>query len=290
MLRGESTPARRGPIDLAMHPLVSVEWLKARLGSPDVLPADCRFSLRDPAAGRRAYKAGHIPGAVFFDLEGDLSAPKGEHGGRHPLPAPEACARTFGERGIGPGITVVAYDDDGSFAARLWWMLRYLGHDDVAVLDGGIGAWRAAGGPVTTEATQRAPRIFTPRPRPEMVVDMATVRGRPSATVLLDARGPERYRGEVEPLDRIPGRIPGAVHAWWEESLDADRRWLPPEAQRERFARLVGDRPAIAACGSGVTACADLLALALAGRWDVPLYAGSYSDWVSYPENPVEKG
>jgi thiosulfate/3-mercaptopyruvate sulfurtransferase len=276
-----------------VEPLVTVDWLMARLGSPEVVPADCRFQLNDPAAGRRAYAAGHIPGAVYFDLEDDLSGPKGAHGGRHPLPEPEVIARKLGAAGIGPGVAVVAYDEDGCFAPRLWWLLRYLGHDHVAVLDGGIGAWKAAGGPLATGAAPaagRPARAFTPRPRPAMVVDMEAVRRRSPETVLLDARAGERYRGEVEPLDRIPGRIPGAVHAWWEEGLDAQRRWLPAPAQRARFEALIGNRPAIAACGSGVTACANLLALAIAGRWDVPLYAGSYSDWVSYPDNPVERG
>jgi len=279
----------RRPIDL--HPLVSSAWLKEHLESPDVAVADCRFRLGNPSAGAAAYRAGHIPGAVHFDLEEDLSAPKGAHGGRHPLPDPAMLAKKLGAAGIGPGVTVVAYDDDGSFASRFWWLLRHLGHDDVAVLDGGISAWQAAGGALTADpSAARAPKTFTPRPRPEMVVDITAVKGRSPATVLLDARGPERYRGEVEPLDRIPGHIPGAVHAWWEQSLDSSKHWLAPEAQRARFEALVGDAPAIAACGSGVTACADLLALALGGRWDVPLYAGSYSDWVSYPENPVEKG
>jgi thiosulfate/3-mercaptopyruvate sulfurtransferase len=273
-----------------VHPLVSVSWLRDHLGRPDLVVADCRFRLSDPQAGAALYAAGHIPGAVYFDLERDLSGPRREHGGRHPLPDPTELAAKLGAAGVGEGVTVVAYDDDGSFAARLWWLLRYLGHDEVAVLDGGLGAWRAAGGPLTSEPPQPTPRVFVPRLRPEMVVDMAAVRNRSPETVLLDARAPERYRGEVEPIDRVPGRIPGAVNAWWEEGLGPDRRWLPPEAQRARLAPLVDDRPAIAACGSGVTACATLLALALAGRWDVPLYAGSYSDWISYPENPVERG
>ncbi len=277
-------------MQLSTQPIVSVQWLRERLGAPDILPADCRFRLGDPAAGAAAYAGGHIPGAAYFSCDADLAGPKAEHGGRHPLPAPEVCAQRFGAAGIGPGVTVVAYDDDGSFASRLWWMLRHLGHDDVCVLDGGLPAWRAAGAPLTSQPPARPARTFTPRPRPEMVVDIAAVKSRPADVVLLDARAGERYRGEVEPLDRVPGRIPGAVHAWWEEGLGPDRRWLPPAAQRERFARIVGDRPAIAACGSGVSACANLLALALAGRWDVPLYVGSYSDWVSYPDNPVDRG
>ena len=272
------------------EPVVPVAWLRERLGSPDVVPADCRFKLSDPGAGAAAYRSGHIPGAAFFDLEQDMAAPKGQHGGRHPLPDPAVFARKLGAAGIGPGVTVVAYDDDGSFASRLWWMLRHFGHDAVAVLDGGLPAWRAAGAPLATEPPTRPARTFTPQPRPEMVVDIHAVKSRAPDVVLLDARGAERYRGEVEPLDRVPGRIPGAVHAWWEDGLGPDRRWLPAAAQRDRFARIVGERPAIAACGSGVSACADLLALALAGRWDVPLYVGSYSDWVSYPDNPVAKG
>lgn len=273
-----------------MDPIVSPEWLTTHLGDLDVAIADCRCTLSDLEAGRRAHAAGHIPGAVYFHLEEDLSSPEAAHGGRHPLPDPDVLARKLGAAGIGPGVSVVAYDDNGSPAPRFWWLLRYLGHDDVAVLNGGLPAWLAAGGELTAEPSHPRPRTFTPHSRSEMTVGMAEVKHRSPRTILLDARAPERYRGEVEPLDPVPGRIPGAINAWWEQGLDTSRAYLPAAAQKERFAKLVGDAPAVVACGSGVTACADLLALAVAGRWDVPLYVGSYSDWLSYPDNPIERG
>lgn len=271
-------------------PLISVPELADLLkaGGADLVVADCRFNLSDPAEGRRLYEQGHLPGAVYFDLDRDLSGPVGEHGGRHPLPDPAVLARTLGERGIGPGTRVVAYDDRSFFAARLWWLLRWLGHEQVAVLDGGYSAWVAAGLPVTQEEPGPVRRTFIPRPRPEMVADMAAVRDRPAGTVLVDARSPERFAGQPDPKDIRPGHIPGAINRFWQEAYDERGFFRPAAEQLARFAGLP-DEQMIHYCGSGVSACVNLLALAAAGREGGRLYVGSYSDWCSYPENPVER-
>lgn len=272
------------------RPLISVERLAAILDRDDVVVADCRFALDDTEAGRRAYKETHIPGAVYFHLDEDLSSPIREHGGRHPLPDPGTLAEKLGKAGIGPGVKVIAYDNAGAFAARLWWLLRWLGHDEVAVLDGGYAAWQAAGLPVTAEVPAPLPRAFRPEIRPEMVVGMEEVRDRARDQVLVDARAPERYAGEVEPLDPVAGHIPGAVNRPWEDSLRPDGRWRSPKEQARRFADLPHPEKQIHYCGSGVTACANLLALEIAGLRGARLYAGSWSDWCSYVENPVETG
>ena len=273
-------------------PLVSVEWLYAHLEDELLRVVDCRFSLQDPQAGRRAYEAGHIPGALFLDLEKDLSAPRRPdcRGGRHPLPAPEALAETLGRLGIGNEHWVVAYDDPptgGMYAPRLWWLLRWLGHERVTVLNGGIRAWREAGYEVSTSPVKHAPTTFHPHPRPEMVVDADFVAHRPSGTVLIDSRAPERYRGEVEPIDPVAGHIPGAINRNWLDGLDATGKFKPAEAQLERFAGLAGQ--IIVYCGSGVSATANVLALDLIGK-PARLYAGSWSDWISDPSRPIATG
>lgn len=273
-------------------PLVGVAWLHEHLNDEQLRIVDCRFSLQDPQAGRQAYAAGHIPGALFLDLEQDLCAPvrPDRRGGRHPLPAPEALAQTLGARGIGNEHLVVAYDDPpagGMYAPHLWWLLRWLGHDRVAVLDGGIKAWKEAGYPVTPSAVEHSPTLFKANPRPEMVVDASFVAHRPAGTVLLDSRAPERYRGEVEPIDPVAGHIPGAINRNWLDSLDAAGKFKPAEAQLKRFEGLEGE--IVAYCGSGVSATVNVLALELIGK-KARLYAGSWSDWVSDPSRPVAKG
>jgi thiosulfate/3-mercaptopyruvate sulfurtransferase len=273
-------------------PLVNVEWLQQHLGAKELRVVDCRFSLQDPRAGRLAYLDRHIPGAIFLDLEADLSAPKrqGGQGGRHPLPAPDDLAKKLGAAGIGNEHFVVAYDEPpagGMFAPRLWWLLRWLGHDQVAVLDGGIKAWIEAGYQVSSLAAQYAPASFKASPRPQMVVDADAVAQRPAGTILIDSRAPERYRGELEPIDPAAGHIPGAINRNWLESLEASGRFKPGAAQAERFAGLDGE--IVAYCGSGVSATANLLALELIGK-PARLYAGSWSDWVSDKNRPIAQG
>lgn len=293
---------KRQPMDLpsllrrtytwAMGPLVDVDWLRRHLHDPELRLVDCRFSLQDPQAGRQAFLAGHIPGAVFLDLEQDLCAPMrpDRKGGRHPLPDPEALATTLGQAGIGNAHHVVAYDappEGGMFAPYLWWLLRWLGHERVSVLDGGITAWKAAGLPLSRRPTPPPPTLFTPKPHPEWVVDAEFVAHRPEGTVLVDSRAPERYRGEAEPLDPVAGHIPGAVNRYWQEALEPSGRFKPAEAQADRFAGLEGEL--VVYCGSGISAAVNVLALQLIGK-PARLYKGSWSDWVSVPGRPVAQG
>lgn len=291
------------PHDLVSSPtaIVTADWLLAHLDNPRVAIADCRFSLMEPDLGRRQYQQSHIPGAVYFDLNANLSGPVQRHGGRHPLPDPDALAQTLAAAGITRGETwVIAYDDSRlGFASRFWWLLRYLGHDRVAVLDGGFSHWQAAGYPVTAAAAPSPPRQagqFVPELRPDLVVDIETVKQRKdqAGVVLVDSREGDRYRGEREPIDPIAGHIPGAVNYPWQGVTDDQGRVLSVEAQRQRWQNLSKTNESntneideveeiIVYCGSGVTACVNLLSLEMAGRGSQSkLYAGSWSDWCSY--------
>ena len=272
--------------------LCCTEWLAAHLGSPDVRIADVRWSLDSPHRGRDAYGAGHIPGAVFLDVALDLSAAPGR-GGRHPWPGPAQVAEVMGRAGIGPGTFVVAYDDQaGAHAARLWYLLRAFGHDGVAVLDGGIPKWQAEGRPLEMAPADPPPAVFDPKVREGWVVGQAEVASRPPGALLLDARAGDRFRGEVEPVDPRAGHIPGAASAPFTGNLTADAVpvFRSPEELRARYAALGADRrEPVVYCGSGVTACHDLLALHLAGL-SGRLYAGSWSEWSADPSLPIETG
>lgn len=275
--------------------LVDVPWLVQNLDDPSVVTVDCRFDLADTRAGPAAYAESHIPGAAYLDLDRDLSSPKQAHGGRHPLPDLDAFCRTLGALGIDDTITVVAYDGPHAAvtpAARLWWMLRFLGHDRVYVLDGGWRAWVAAREPVSQEVPQRATRRFVPHPRPEMAVDVEGVRrivAERGATIV-DSRAPERYRGEVEPIDPVAGHVPGAINLPWTQTVDEQGRLNPRAALVEHFrGRWRAGTAAVVYCGSGVTACANLLAMDETGVAAGVLYPGSWSDWCSYPDNPVAR-
>lgn len=257
---------------------------------------DCRFSLGDTEAGRRAYLAGHVPGAVYAHLDEDLSGPVApKRTGRHPLPDPDAFRRRLEQWGVGDGRQVVAYDDQGgAIAARLWWMLRWLGHDAVAVLDGGWTAWRAAGGAAETDVPRPAPGRLTPRLRPELVASADDVESaRESADQrVLDARALERFRGDVEPIDPVAGHIPGARSFPLTENLESGRFRSAAEI-RERMRRVLGEvspERAIVYCGSGVTACHVLLAAEHAGLGSPRLYAGSWSEWIADGTRPVARG
>lgn len=282
-----------------MKHLVPIQWLLARLHEPDIVIADCRFDLQDPAAGKIAYEQDRIPGAIYFDLEQDLSAPVHQHGGRHPLPDPEQLADKLGRAGIDETIRVVAYDDQGgALAARFWWQLRYLGHERVYVLNGGYRAWKEADYPIETSAPAVVvPKTFVPRPQPEMLADLtevraasASIRSGDDSLALIDARERDRYLGQVEPLDKAAGHIPGAVERFWKDNLDDSGLWKDEAELQRRFADLKGKKKLIAYCGSGVTACANVLAMSEAGLENVKLYAGSWSDWISYPENSIALG
>jgi thiosulfate/3-mercaptopyruvate sulfurtransferase len=280
--------------------LIDVDSLRALMGGhPHLCIVDCRFDLSSPEAGRRAYLQAHIPGARYADLNRDLSAPATLSTGRHPLPPAEAFADRVRELGIGNHTQVVAYDDaNSSFAARLWWMLRWLGHDAVAVLDGGFKAWTAVGGALEAgeaAATAVAAEHFTPRIRAESVVSTAEVERalRDGSALLVDARAAERFAGTVEPIDKVAGHVPGAVNHPFSVNLAADGRFLPASTLEQRWReRLAGTPPdqLIAMCGSGVTACHHLLSLEAAGLPGGRLYGGSWSEWISDPRRPIARG
>jgi thiosulfate/3-mercaptopyruvate sulfurtransferase len=281
---------------MATRTLVQAEALAALLGDPRLRLFDCRFDLARPAYGRSAYLDEHLPGAVHVDLNSELSRPATPTSGRHPLPSPADFEQRLRRWGVDADSLVVAYDDgNGAYAARLWWMLRWLGHDEVAVLDGGMRRWLQLGLPLTEEIPVPAPGNFVARPRAAMAVSATEVLAAADdpASRVLDARAPERYRGEVEPIDRVAGHVPGARNHPFGLSLDPQGRFLPPDALRDALtASLSGVAPqrAIAYCGSGVTACHLLLAFEHAGLPGARLYPGSWSEWSSDPARPVRTG
>ena len=274
-------------------PLVAADWVQVHHPDPTVLIVDCRFSLGDPEQGRREYLAGHIPGAVYLDLNQDMSSPVQAHGGRHPLPNMRTFVAKLESLGMTsqPATRVVAYDaTKGAFAARLWWLLRYLGHEAVAVLDGGWSAWQAAGYPVEAVVPEARSRgLLTPQVQAHWVVDRAAVRQRQqqAGTVLVDARSPERYRGEVEPIDPVAGAISGAKNFFWQRNLNDEGRFQSPEELAQLWASQPTSKEAIFYCGSGVTACVNLLAQAVIGQALPQLYVGGWSDWCAGPEGAI---
>jgi thiosulfate/3-mercaptopyruvate sulfurtransferase len=287
--------------------MVDVAGLAALLDGPagpdglNCVVLDCRFDLARPRWGRAAWAEGHVPGALFADLEHDLSSPAGPATGRHPLPSPRDFAARAGLWGIDERVQVIAYDQgNGMFAARAWWLFRWLGHRAVAVLDGGFAAWVAAGRPVVTTTPAREPRSFVARPDADAVVDAAFVTARVVGAVpgaqrprLVDARGADRFAGQNETIDPVAGHVPGALNHPFARNLDADGRMLPPEALREHWAQtLQSDPPSslVAMCGSGVSACLNLLALEHAGLPGARLYPGSWSEWIRDPSRPVATG
>lgn len=265
--------------------VVSPEWLLNHLDDPNVAIADCRFSLADPDQGRQQYADGHIPGAVYFDLNQDLSSPVQHHGGRHPLPHVDALAAKLSQAGISADSHVIVYDDACfAFAARLWWLLRYLGHDRASVLAGGFSGWAEAGLPVTTTVPQPSPAKFVPGVRSHLCVDIDHVKARKDFpnVALVDSREGDRYRGEREPIDPIAGHIPGAINYFWKEIVDDTGTVLTADAHKSRWQAIAHADEIMVYCGSGVTACVNLLSLELAGIKTGTLYAGSWSDWCSY--------
>jgi thiosulfate/3-mercaptopyruvate sulfurtransferase len=274
-----------------MRNIVDSQWLAARLYESDIVIADCKFDLADPEAGQQAYDREHIPGAFYFHMEKDLSGPKGAHGGRHPLPSIEQLSRKLSKAGIDDKITVIAYDDQGgAMASRFWWLLHYLGHRQTYILNGGFSKWKAGGYPVTSEApVVLAPRSFQPNPQLYKLITMEEVKQRlgKTETILIDSREENRYRGIEEPIDKTAGHIPGAVNDFWKNGLDDGGGWAEADMQRRRFAHIDSDKEVIVYCGSGITACPNVIALEEAGFGNVKLYAGSWSDWISYPENAI---
>jgi thiosulfate/3-mercaptopyruvate sulfurtransferase len=276
--------------------LVDAPTLVRHAADPGWRIIDCRFDLGDPDAGRAAYARGHIPGAVYAHLDLDLSGPRTPWSGRHPLPEPDVLAATIARLGIGADTQVVGYDDSGGiYAARLWWLLRWLGHRAAAVLDGGLAAYRATGAPLATDA----PRVATATFRAAADADMAVIADElaellaAGRCVLLDARSAERFEGRVEPLDPRAGHVPGARNHHYARNLDADGRFLDARVLRQRFSALLGSAPpaaVVSMCGSGVTACHTLLAMELAGLDGARLYPGSWSEWCRDPLRPLAVG
>ncbi|MDO3410432.1 sulfurtransferase [Saccharibacillus sp. CPCC 101409] len=324
-----------------MQNIVSNKWLLARLYEPEQTIVDCRFMLDQPESGREAYGQEHIPGAIYFDLKKDLSGPVSEHGGRHPLPDPEEFAARLAKAGIGNDTRVIVYDtEDGMNASRLWWMLRWLGHENVAVLDGGLSAWKKAGFPVDDKQAVRVPASFTPNVQHHLLTDVnevqrivgtikaeqivigveeelaaerteladettvpevaASAEEKSAAAnpkvfftpVLIDSRSHDRYLGQNETMDPVGGHIPGAVNFFWRDLLkeDGSGSFKSKEELEKHFEGIDKDAEIVVYCGSGVSACPNVLALEEAGFTSVRLYAGSWSDWISYGDNPVATG
>ncbi|MFF2886030.1 sulfurtransferase [Paenibacillus sp. NPDC057967] len=278
--------------------VVSVEQLKVRLNSGErIVLLDVRFNPKESSYGREAYVKGHLPGAHFIDFKADLTRPAEEHGGRSPLPSPEELASLFGSLGIDRDTAVVAYEDgNGPAASRLWWLLHYLGAERVQVLDGGYSAWTAAGGEVTTEVSvDSEPRKFVLVVQADWLVGVDEVRTASSGSgqsgvKLVDSRDAAQYAGLEAPFDPVAGHIPGALHYFWKDALLDDGSWKSPEQLREHFANLPKEEEIIVYCGSGISATPNVLALREAGYENVKLYAGSWSDWISYSENPIAVG
>ncbi len=272
--------------------LVDAATLAAHLDDPTWRVVDVRHQLADTAYGDRVYAEGHIPGAAFLHCDRDLSGPVSGSNGRHPLPAPEKLAARLGEIGIGPQTQVVVYDDaQGMIAGRLWWLLRWLGHEAVAVLDGGLQAWQAANGALTAELPRHRPVSFVAKVGDTMVdADHVQSFLQTSRMHLIDARSPDRYRGENETIDPVGGHIPGAVNRFFRENLQADGRFKPAAALRaEWLAVLAGAAPeqVVHQCGSGVSTCHNMLAMEIAGLPGSRLYAGSWSEWCADCRRPV---
>jgi thiosulfate/3-mercaptopyruvate sulfurtransferase len=276
--------------------LVASEQLAEHLNDPDWVVFDCRTTLTDPEAGRRAYAHGHIPGARYAHLDEDLSAPVTEKTGRHPLPDPDVLAARLSAWGVGPTSQVVVYDDSfGAMAVRLWWLLRWLGHDAVALLDGGFPKWQKERRPLSVAPPVIRPAAFHAVPRRALWADAGEVDAarQDARWKVLDARPEMRFTGEVEPLDKVAGHIPGSFNWPFEENLDISGTYLPAEELREAFLRILDGVPparVIHTCGSGVTACHNLLAMEHAGLAGSRLYPGSWSEWITDPARPVETG
>jgi thiosulfate/3-mercaptopyruvate sulfurtransferase len=276
--------------------LIQTSELAALAGSPTLVVVDCRFALDDVEWGQREYVARHIPGAVYAHIDHDLSGATDGTNGRHPLPDPDELRNTFSRLGISSDVQVVAYDQDtGMYASRLWWLLRWMGHDAVAVVDGGFAKWLAEGRPTSSGDVRNTHREFAGSPRAELLVDAEAVAGLSSNADwrLVDARAPERFRGEVEPLDKVAGHIPGAVNHFYKHNLDEHGTWRHPDELRRMLEKFAGDVPrdhVVCYCGSGVTACHNVLALEHAGFRGAKLYAGSWSEWSSDPSRPIARG
>ena len=276
--------------------LIDTHELSLHLNDPQWVIFDCRHDLMDAGKGERLYREGHIPGAHFASIDTDLSGEKTGTNGRHPLPSPAAFAAFLARHGVAQTAAIVAYDDvGGQFASRLWWMARWIGLANVYLLDGGIGKWIAEGRAVSTDVPLPQPVALKANPNPLMLWNAGDVQAHLNdpAHRLIDARAPERYRGEVEPIDPVAGHIPGAVNRFFKDNLNVDLTLRSKEEIAQGFSALIGDvspENVIHQCGSGVTACMNIFAMEMAGLKGSKLYAGSWSEWVSDPARPIVKG
>lgn len=275
-----------------MKAIIDTDWLKGQMHEENLRIIDCRFSLGNPEEGRERYKESHITGSVFFDLEKDLSGYVKKHGGRHPLPNMKNFLRKVEDVGIDNNTTVVIYDEkEGAFAGRCWWLFQYIGHEKVYILNGGFAAWKKAGGKTESTVPVFPSKSYRPSFNESIIASLDEVRSIADGdrdTPLIDSRSWERYLGKEEPIDRIPGHIPGAINLPWTEGVK-DGYFIQGDQQNDRFAHLNKDDPVIVYCGSGVTATPNFISLQEAGFNHVKLYVGSYSDWVSYEDHKVEK-
>ncbi|MEB1806790.1 MAG: sulfurtransferase [Bacillaceae bacterium] len=278
-----------------MKHVVEMEWLSRHLEDPNIRIVDCRFQLGAPEEGFNAYLKDHIPGSFYFDLEKDLSSEVKEHGGRHPLPDVEELAGKLSAAGIDEHVTVVAYDDQGGpFASRMWWLLNYLGHSKAFVLNGTYSRWKEKGYHVTDKIPQLSIRNFEVNIQSALLIErselMEKVRTKNEDYILLDSREEKRYLGIEEPVDKIAGHIPTARHFFWKDSLTANQNWKTVEQQNRRLEGLDKDKEIIVYCGSGVTACPNVLTLKEADYTKVRLYVGSWSDWITYDDYLIKAG
>jgi thiosulfate/3-mercaptopyruvate sulfurtransferase len=273
-----------------MNALVSTDELAQH---PEWRVFDCRHDLMNPALGEQQYQEAHIPGALFAHLDRDLSAPKTGKNGRHALPEPKAFISWMGKQGLKPTDTIVCYDaGPGAMASRLWWMLRWAGHEQAAVLDGGLAKWQREGRPVTAEVPQFESATYPGRARASMHASLAFVEKKLKRAALLDARAPARYRGEQEPIDPVAGRIPGAKNRFNNDNVNADGTFKQPELLREEFEKILSGRNSgdvINYCGSGVAACHNALAMEVAGLTGSRVYIGSWSEWSADPARPISR-
>jgi thiosulfate/3-mercaptopyruvate sulfurtransferase len=276
--------------------LISTQELTDNLNNPDFVIVDCRFQLLDPSLGEKEYRLGHIPGAVYAHQDNDLASPITKTSGRHPLPEPAIFIETLRKWGIGNSSQVVVYDSsNGGMAARLWFLLKYYGHEAVAMLDGNLPQWQSESRPLEEGEHKNSPGDFCGEPNSGMVVSTAEVKEMlgSSDTILIDSRAPERYRGKVETVDTVAGHIPGAVNRFFGNNLESSGLFKSPETLKAEFMQILGDikpQDAVIYCGSGPTSCHNLLAMACAGLPLARDYAGSWSEWIRDPDNPIEKG
>lgn len=276
-----------------MTSIISKQWLLARMYEPDLVIVDCRFTMGQPDAGSAAYEEEHIPGAVYMDLEKDLSAPVAKNGGRHPLPDPDRLVKRLEQLGISNDVRIVAYDDQGgAMASRLWWLMRYLGHSEVYIMNEGFSDWKNSGYPIKKDQPIRIPQSYVPEINPDMLIDVEGVRqaSLQRSSILVDSREPARYQGLEEPIDSVAGHIPGAINKFWKELKDEQGHWKKGALLNQHFEDIPRDQEIIVYCGSGVTACPNILGLYEAGYNQVKLYGGSWSDWISYGDNPIVTG